>query len=100
MHADRILVSADLKPSAVQPGAGSHRAAVAHIVERLSYGRSAAINTHIVKAGLIQRLLPLCLEFPHNNILQTACCEIIRQAALPRLYAVGQAHALLTRNLP
>ena len=69
-------------------------------MERLSYGRSAAINTHIVKAGLIQRLLPLCLEFPHNNILQTACCEIIRQAALPRLDAVGQAHALLTRILP
>ena len=93
MHGDRMLVNADLKRTAVQPGAGSHRAAVAHIVERLSYGRSAAINTHIVKAGLIQRLLPLCLEFPHNNILQTACCEIIRQAALHRFDAVCREHA-------
>lgn len=62
----------------MQVGVGSHRVAVAQIVERLSFARLAAVNTHLVRAGLLPRLFALGFSCPYNSVLQAACCGIIR----------------------
>lgn len=67
----------------MQPGAGTAVATTAQIVERLAYGRTAAINTHLAKANLLPRLFDMCFAFPFNNVIQSACCGTLRSVQCP-----------------
>lgn len=62
----------------LQDSLGSHVVMVAQIVERITYARTGVINIHIVKAGLIPRLLALCFLYPRSSALQSSCCRTFR----------------------
>lgn len=67
-----------LTPLTLQAALGSHVVMVAQILERISFARTGVINIHIVKAGLIPRLVALSFQYPFMSALQSTCCRIMR----------------------
>lgn len=54
---------------------------VAQIVEQLLSALCASINIHVLKAELLPRLTFMAFEYPKNNVIHSAVCKAIRQAA-------------------